>query len=181
MQLRPAQQDYAAPFHTYIRLVPDGDLIDVLSQQLAETKTLLASIPEDKAGFRYDEGKWSLRQVVGHVVDSERIFAYRALRIGRNDRTPLAGFDQDVLAASAPFDEIPLRDILREFEAVRTASILLLRGMQPEAWDRLGTSDGKPLTMRAIAFVIAGHEANHRHLVRSLRIHGFEAHGLIDL
>jgi uncharacterized damage-inducible protein DinB len=172
MHLRPEQQDYAAPFHTYIRLVPDGDLIEILSQQLAETRTLLASIPEDSGGFRYAEGKWSLRQVVGHVVDSERIFAYRALRIGRNDPTPLAGFDQDVLAASSPFDEIPLRDILHEFEAVRTASIFLLRGMQPEAWNRLGTSDGKPLTMRAIAFVIAGHELHHRDIIRTRYLPG---------
>jgi len=167
MHTRPAEHDYAPSFHTYIRLVPSGNLIEILSRQLPETKALLAHIPEDQAGFRYAEGKWSIRQALGHMIDTERIFAYRVLRIGRNDPTPLAGFDQEVLARYAPYDEISLGEIVREFEAVRESTLFLLRGMPPEAWERSGTSDGNYITVRAVAFAIAGHELHHREILRT--------------
>jgi hypothetical protein len=172
MHLRPTTQDYAPSFHTYIRLVPPGDLIEILSRQLHETEAMLAQVSEDQAGFRYAEGKWSLKQALGHVIDSERIFAYRALRIGRNDPTPLAGFDQDILAAGAPYDQIPLAEALREFEAVRSATLFLLRGFPPEAWDRSGTSNEHHITLLAIACAIAGHELHHREILRTLYVPG---------
>ena len=167
MNVRPQQNDYAPPFHKYIQLVPPGDLIENLADQLRETKALLAKIPEEQAGFRYAERKWSIRQVLGHVIDTERIFAYRVLRIGRNDSTPLAGFDEKLLAANAPYDQMPLTEALREFEAVRASTLFLLRGLSPEGWERSGMSDGRYITLRAIAFAIAGHELHHREILRT--------------
>jgi hypothetical protein len=152
---------------TYICLVPSGDIIETLSRQLPETQALLANVSEEQAGFRYAEGKWSVREAVGHVIDTERVFAYRLLRIGRNDATPLPGFDQDVLAAGSPWDEIPLADALREFEAVRASTLFLLRGFPKEAWRRAGTVDGNHITVRAIAFAVAGHELHHREILKS--------------
>lgn len=167
MSLRPAQSEYAPPFHKYIQLVPSGDLIENLSLQLTETKALLAHVPEDKELFRYAEGKWTIRQLLGHVIDSERIVAYRVLRIGRNDATPLAGFDENLLAAYSPYDAIPLAEALREFETVRAATLFLLRQLPAEAWERAGTSDGHFISLRAIAFAIAGHELHHREILRT--------------
>ena len=172
MHPRPALTDYAPPFHKYIELVPAGDVIENLAGQLPETKALLAKVSEEDAGFRYAEGKWSIRQVLGHVIDTERVFAYRVLRIGRNDPTPLAGFDENLLAKYAPYDHIPLFEALREFEAVRASTLFLLRGLSPEAWERSGTSDGHFLTMRAMAFAIAGHELHHREILRTRYLPG---------
>jgi len=163
---RPSDAEYAPYYGRYITRVPEGDLVRTLESQLAETLALLRGIPEARGGHRYAEGKWSLKEVVGHLIDSERIFAYRALRIGRGDATPLPGFEQDDYVRGAAFDRIPLADLAAELEAVRRATIYLLRGMDDAALARRGTASGFEVTVRALAFIIAGHERHHVGIIR---------------
>jgi hypothetical protein len=113
-----------------------------------------------------------VKQVLGHIIDTERVFAYRALRVGRNDKTPLPGFDQDPFVDNAPFGGYSLPELLEEFEAVREASVLLLRRFDTEAWGRRGVVDGKPVTVGALAYVIAGHELHHRNVLRDKYLDG---------
>ena len=132
-----------------------------LKNQMESTRALLDSIPEGQGGKRYEPGKWSIKELVGHVADCERIFAYRALRFARNDQTVLPGFDQDTFAANANFANLPLSDIVQEYEAVRRATLFLFKDLDSEAWNRRGVANNNDLTVRAIAFIIAGHELHH--------------------
>jgi DinB superfamily len=163
---RPATSEYASYFGRYIDLVDETDVIAVLERQLKSTRILLGNIAEDKANHRYAPGKWSIKELVGHIVDSERVFAYRALRFARNDQTELPGFDQDAFAANANFGNLPLSDIVQEYEAVRTSTLLFLRHLPPEAWSRRGIANGNEMTVRALAFTIAGHEVHHVQILR---------------
>jgi uncharacterized damage-inducible protein DinB len=141
--------------------------VQILDQQLKETLALLAEIPESRAGYRYAEGKWSIKELLGHVIDSERIFAYRALRFGRNDSIAIEGFEQDDYVATGGFDNRTLVDLAGEFEHVRRATIDLFRGFPEEAWRRAGIASENSVSVRALAFIIAGHERHHRDVLRS--------------
>ena len=163
---RPARDEYAPYYHTYVGAVPDGDLLEMLDESLEETLGLLGGIGEGGGGHRYAEGKWSVREVVGHIVDTERVMAYRALRIARGDRTPLPGFDQDPYVAAAGFDRRTLADLSDELAAVRAASVHLFRHLDDEALARRGTASGSEVTVRALAWIIAGHEMHHRRILR---------------
>ena len=163
---RPEPNEYASYYEKYVSLVPDAGLVETLERQGAETLALLRGVTEERAGHRYGEGKWSVKQVVGHIVDVERIFAYRALAIARGERQPLPGMDQDEYMAGADFDSRTLADILDEFEAVRRANVLMLRGLKPEAWSRRGTASDNEVTVRALAYILAGHEAHHVRILR---------------
>jgi hypothetical protein len=163
---RPATTEYAAYYERYVSLVPDGDLVAILEQQLADFEALLASIPESQADYRYAPDKWSVKELVGHVNDGERIFAYRALRIGRGDQTPLPGFDQDPYIAAGSFGRRTLADLAEEFRYIRRSTIALLRGFDEEAWARTGTASDAPVSARAVAYIIAGHERHHGNILR---------------
>jgi uncharacterized damage-inducible protein DinB len=163
---RPEPNEYASYYEKYVSLVPEGEVFGTLERQGAETLALLRGVTEERAGHRYGEGKWSVKQVVGHIVDVERIFAYRALAIARGERQPLPGMDQDEYMAGADFDSRTLADILDEFEAVRRANVLMLRGLKPEAWSRRGTASDNEVTVRALAYILAGHEAHHVRILR---------------
>jgi len=158
---RPGTDEYAPYYGTYIGKVPDGDLRSMLSSQLTETLALIRSIPESRGGHRYAPDKWSIRQVLGHLADSERIFSYRALRIGRGDSTPLPGFEQDDYVPTGRFDDRTLRDLADELGAVRQATIHLLAHLDEAALERRGTASGKTVSVRALAYIIAGHELHH--------------------
>jgi hypothetical protein len=132
-----------------------------LKRQNAAIAARFSSLGEERAHFRYDPGKWSIKEVLGHVIDAERIFAYRALRISRNDRTPLPGFEQDDYIRFGPWNRTPLHDVLREFNCVREASVLLFQGLDETAWNRRGTASGYEVTVRALAYITAGHAAHH--------------------
>ena len=163
---RPDETEYLPYFGKYISLVPEGDIIDLLSRQLDETLGLLREIPESQAGFRYGDDKWSIKELVGHVIDAERIFAYRALRFARNDQTPLAGFEQDDYIRNAAFDERSLNDLASEFESVRRSTIYLFKQLDAEASMRAGLANGSKISVRALAYSIAGHELHHRSILR---------------
>jgi len=158
---RPAEDEYSPYYAGYIARVPDGDLCATLAAQLADTHALVHAIPEARGTHRYAPGKWSIKEVLGHVIDTERIMSYRALRIARGDTTPLPGYEQDDYVPAGGFDRRTLQDLRDELAAVRQATIHLLRHLDPIALARRGTASGKPVSARALAYIIAGHERHH--------------------
>ena len=164
--LRPAKSEYDPSYDRYISLVPDQDVLVALDQQLAETLILLRGLSEQHGAFRYEPSKWSVKEVLGHMIDTERIMAYRALRIARNDRTPLSGFEQDDYVKNGGFDLRSVGNLGREFEQVRRATISLFRNLEPDAWERSGVANNVEITVRALAYVIAGHELHHKAILK---------------
>jgi uncharacterized damage-inducible protein DinB len=165
-QNRPQASEYAPFYEKYIAMVPDGEIEETLEAQLRETRLLLGSLSEAGAEFRYAEGKWSVKEVLGHISDTERIFAYRMLRIARADQTPLAGFEQDDYVKTGNFPARPLVELLEEFTAVRRASIVLLHSFDAAAWLRRGVANQKEVSVRALAYILAGHERHHRQVLQ---------------
>jgi uncharacterized damage-inducible protein DinB len=161
-QNRPQTGDYAPYYASYIALVPEGDLLGMLENSIPEWGALLGGLTEAQANFRYEPSKWSVKESIGHVADTERIFAYRVLRIARGDQTPLPGFEQDDYVREGNFSERTLADLLEEFSAVRRATLTLLRSLPDKAWLRRGIANQKEVTVTAIAFIISGHERHHR-------------------
>jgi len=163
---RPNPDEYSSAYRSYVDKVPDGDLLALLEAQMKEKRALLGSLDPERAGFRYAEGKWSVIEVVGHITDGERIFAYRALRFARGDATPLPGFEENDYVPAGRFDQRTLPDVLDEAAAVRAASIALLRGLPAESFERRGVASENPISVRALAYVIAGHERHHMGVLR---------------
>jgi hypothetical protein len=161
-QLRPQSGDYAPYFAKYVMQVPDGDFLETLETQMREMRTLLEPLTEKQASFSYAPGKWSIKQIVGHINDTERIFSYRLLSIARGEETPLPGFEQDDYVKTANSASRTLFSLLEEFTAVRRATISLIRSLDDSAWLRRGTASGKPVTALAQAFVILGHALDHQ-------------------
>jgi len=161
-QNRPQASEYAPYYEKYVALVPDGEIAETLEAQLREMKLLLGNLSEKVAEFRYAAGKWPIKEVLGHISDTERILAYRLLRIARGDQTPLAGFEQDDYVKTGNFSARPLAELLEEFAAARRATIALVRSLDEAAWLRRGVANQKEISVRAQAFVIAGHERHHR-------------------
>jgi uncharacterized damage-inducible protein DinB len=164
---RPAADEYDPYYAKYISLVPDGDLVKILSAQIEETSNLLKAVAESKAGYRYAPGKWSIKEVVGHLSDAERIFSYRALRFGRGDTTPLPGFEQDDYVKGTNFDARLLTDLVNEFRAIRQATITLLKSFDEETLRRRGVASDKPISVQALAYCITGHELHHVGILRT--------------
>lgn len=162
---RPEKSEYAEYYEKYVSLVQD-DILSVLRQSKIETQNLLAEIPEEKSLFRYATGKWSIKELLGHIIDTERIFAYRALRFARNDKTPVEGFDQDPYIENAEFDNCEFTDLIAEFASVRDANILMFQNLSSEAWQRSGIASENPVSVRALAYMIAGHELHHTNILK---------------
>ena len=163
---RPASGESAPFYHGYIEKVPGERIGEYLAAQLGEVERLLGPLDDAGGRFRYAPEKWSIKEVLGHLCDAERIFAYRLLRIGRADTTPLPGFDENAYMAPAEFDARSLADLLREFQAVRAGTIALVEGLPSVAWERSGQASGKSITTRAIAYIIVGHVAHHLAVLR---------------
>jgi hypothetical protein len=163
---RPEPTEYAEFYRGYVERVPDRPLLEHLALQGEATRALLAAVPPEKAGYRYAAGKWSVCEIAGHLGDSERVFAYRALRIARGDTTPLAGFDEKAWMTMAGFDRRGLPDVLAELVAVRQATLALLRGLEEAAYLRQGVANDATVSVRAIAHIIAGHELHHLAVLR---------------
>lgn len=164
---RPGDDEYDAYYKNYVSLVADGDIVETLSNQIAETRRVLSEINSEKAGFRYADGKWSVRELVGHIIDAERIFAYRALRIARGDATPIEGYEQNPYVENAAFDDCDLADLTEEFALLRRANVLMYRGLPEAAWQRRGVANDCEISVRALAYISAGHELYHLDILRS--------------
>ena len=165
---RPAADEYAPFYAGYIAQVPEGrNPLDVLAAQLETVPALLAAVPEGGAHARYAPGTWSIKEVVGHLADAERVFAYRLLRVARGDQTPLAAFDENVYVRAAGFDARSLADLAAEWAAVRRATLTLVKSFATEAWLRRGVASGAPISARALVFIVAGHTAHHVAVLQS--------------
>lgn len=163
---RPLEGEYSPYYLTYISKVPDGDILDTLTRQLDEAQKLLRSIPEDRGGHRYSPEKWSIREVIGHLIDSERVFAYRALRFARGDVNPLAGFDQDEYVRASGSDRRKLAELASEMDYVRRSTIAMLRSFDEGASERRGKANNNEISVRALAWIIAGHERHHLEILK---------------
>jgi uncharacterized damage-inducible protein DinB len=164
--IRPALTEYAQPYAVYVANVPEADIMAAIAQQSAETQKLLASLDETKAAYRYAEGKWSVKEVIGHFIDAERIFAYRALAIARGETQPLPGFEEKDYVRNASFDSWKLGDLAEHYALVRRSTIVLFQNFPDAAWENRGTASNNPITVRAIAWVIVGHERHHVKVLR---------------
>jgi hypothetical protein len=162
----PDPTEHGLYYAPYIARVPTGDIARTLDAQLGEITALAESFGEARGGHRYAPGKWSVKEVLGHLTDVERIFGYRALRIARGDSTPLAGFEENDYVAHADFDRRTLADLLSDLAIVRRSTVALFASLADEAVVRRGTANGSPLTPRAAAYIIAGHERHHAHILR---------------
>jgi hypothetical protein len=158
---RPGPTEYAPYYGKYVERVPDAPIVGLLRDQMKATLDLLRSIPEGKENYAYAPGKWTIKEVIGHVIDSERVFSYRALRIARADATPLPGFDQDEYVPRGGFASRTVRSLADELEAVRRATVSLFEGLPQEAAARMGTASDNPVSVQALAYIIAGHELHH--------------------
>jgi hypothetical protein len=158
---RPEPGEYGEFYRGYVARVPEGSVLEHLARQGEATQKRLAALTAEKALYRYAPGKWSVTEIVGHIGDAERVFAYRALRIARGDTTPLPGFDEKAWMQVADFDRRGLPDVLAELAAVRQATLALLRGLEPAAYPRSGVASGANVSVRALVHIIAGHELHH--------------------
>jgi hypothetical protein len=162
---RPQAGEYAPYYDRYVSLVRGDDILNTLDQQRRDTMLLLSGRDEEDGDFRYAPDKWSAKEVLGHVCDTERVFAYRALRFARADATPVAGFEQDDYVRNGPFAQRPLADLVEDFIAVRRATLSLLRNLDEAAWPRRGVANKNEVSVRALAYIIAGHELHHRRIL----------------
>jgi uncharacterized damage-inducible protein DinB len=163
---KPDASEHAPYYSRYVDLVADGDILETLAGQIGGTLAELQKVSDEASLKRYAPGKWSVREVVGHLIDTERVFAYRALRFARNDGAVLPGFEQDDYVREAQFDRRPWADLQEEFEAVRQSNLLMFRGLDGAAWLRRGVANGNAMSVRAAAYVIAGHELHHMGVLR---------------
>jgi hypothetical protein len=164
---RPAPGEYDEYYGKYIARVPTGDISVILRDQLEDTRAVLRSVPPGGGDRGYGPGKWTIKEVVGHLCDTERVMSYRALRIARSDRTELAGFDENTYVPAGSFGERDLGGLVEELATVRAATIALFRGLPHEAWPRRGSANGAEVSVRALAAIIAGHELHHRNLLET--------------
>ena len=166
--LRPGMDEYAPAFAGYVaRVAEDEDIVAVLASQLDQVLDLLGRIGEDRADFRYATGKWSTKEVTGHLSDTERVFAYRALRIGRGDTTPLPNFDDQAYVAELRTHDRTLADFATEWGTVRRATLALFGGLPDAAWCRRGIASDQPISVRALAYVTAGHTRHHADVLQA--------------
>jgi hypothetical protein len=172
---RPDPAEHSPYFRRYVDLVPEGDVLLALHSQLRDTLAFVRAMGEADGGLRYAPGKWSLRQVLGHLIDTERVMAYRALHFARGDAAPLPSMDQDRFVAGADSDARTLADLADEFEHVRLSTIALFRPLRDEALLRRGIASGAECSVRALAWIIAGHELHHAALIRERYLPGFAA------
>jgi hypothetical protein len=164
---RPDSAEYAPYYEKYISLVPGDNIVTTLSSQIEETLALLRVLSESQGELRYAPGKWSIKEVIGHLIDAERIFTYRALRMARSDRTPLPGFDENFYVENGNFGERRIVELADEFQAVRKSSVYIFRHLGEDAWARRGVASDNEMSVRAIAHILAGHELHHLGLIRT--------------
>ena len=166
MLQRPEKSEYAEFYANYVALVEETDVVSALENQPEDLQKTLAEFSGEKEAFRYESGKWSVKELLGHIVDGERIFSYRALRISRGDRTPLPGFEENSYVANSNYSNYNLADLIQEFSALRAANVLLFKNLSDEAWQRTGTASEATVSVRALAFMMVGHVRHHTNILR---------------
>lgn len=166
MLTRPQDGEFFSHFQVYIDQVPEGDLLELIEQQPEQLLLELGEISEEQGNFRYADGKWSLKEVLGHMVDTERIMSYRLLRIARGDTTPLPGFQEELFVSNGQFDQRSVTEILQDFSVVRKSTLSLVQNLDDTAWVRMGTASGGPVSARALAYIIYGHALHHFKIIR---------------
>jgi hypothetical protein len=163
---RPVPNEYAPFYARYVDRVPAGDIVEILRAQIVETSSVLLGIPDDRTTVGYAPGKWTIRDIVGHIADTERIMSYRALRFARGDRTPVPGFEESDYAPNARASDREMTDLVSELKLVRASTVALFTGLPAEAWRRAGSANGNEISVRALAAVVAGHERHHLAVIR---------------
>ncbi len=163
---RPQADEYDPYYSDYIDRVEEADVIEVLRRQQADSEAVLMGLTDEAGSFRYAPDKWSVKEVVGHLSDTERVFAYRALCIARGETQSLPGMDQDIYVAGAGFDSRGMDSLAEEFSAVRSAAIALFESFDQQSWARSGVANGVEISVRALAFIVAGHESHHMAILR---------------
>jgi hypothetical protein len=163
---QPLETEYAPDYRDYVGQVTEEEILPVLRSQLDALDVLLGRVTPERETYRYADGKWSIREIIGHLIDAERVFGYRAFCIARGEQRNLPGFDQDEYMLSAPYDHIDLEDLLSEFRLVRLSNLAMLRNLNDEAWARLGTANDNQVSVRALAFIMAGHARHHMEVLR---------------
>ena len=164
---RPLPSEYPAYYQKYIDLIASDDILKVLDAQIIQMLELISRISEEKENYRYAEGKWTPKEVLGHIIDTERIMAYRALRFARKDKTPLSGFDENNYVEHANFDKISIYDLAHSFGVVRESNIALFKHFDESALNQIGNANGNDVSVRAMLFMIAGHTAHHINIIKA--------------
>lgn len=164
--MRPEPTDYAAAHAKYVDLVPEQNVCDAIEAQSAETQRVLSRLDEERAKYRYAPDKWSIKEVIGHITDAERILGYRALAIARGETQSLPGFDENTYVENAKFDAWPLGQLAETFALVRRSHIVLFRNLPEEAWTRRGLANNNPVSVRGLVYTILGHERHHLGVLR---------------
>jgi hypothetical protein len=163
---RPDKTEYDPYYEHYVSLVEDRDILDTLASQPTTLQDMFTAVPEDKGSFAYAEGKWSIKEVLGHLIDGERMFAYRMFRIARGDQTPIEGFEQDGYIENAHSNTRSFADLLEEFSLLRRANMIFLNNMAADAWSRIGTANNVQISVRALVYIMAGHIEHHLGILR---------------
>lgn len=158
---RPEKTEYAEYYDRYVSLVPETDIVTALIEQASEVEAVFRSIPEEKGTYAYAPGKWTIKELLGHLSDGEQVFAYRALRFACGDATPLPGFDQDPFVENGNSNNTSMDDLLDEFLALRKASSLFFKNLPEEAWDKVGVASDNAISVRALAYNLVGHVRHH--------------------
>jgi hypothetical protein len=162
---RPEKGEYAEYYERYVSLVEESDIVAALEKQQSELRDIFQAISEEKSHYAYAADKWTIKELIGHMTDGERIFAYRALRISRADETPIEGFEQDGYIENSNFNSTPLVELVEELLLSRRANLILFKNLSDEAWRRTGTASGNPVSVRALAFIMAGHVRHHLNIL----------------
>ncbi|MDA8015845.1 MAG: DinB family protein [Thermoanaerobaculia bacterium] len=163
---RPGAEEYDPFYDGYIQTVPDGDIVDRLASELDSGLTFYGAVPKARRDYRYSDDKWTLREVLGHVLDTERIFSYRSMCIARGDQTALPGMDQDEYMAGADFGRRSWDSLMSEYEHLRRANLALVSSFGETELQRRGTASGLPISVRALVWILAGHEMHHRNVIQ---------------
>ena len=163
---RPETTEYAEYYQGYVSAVPETDVISVLGSQTDELRNELQGLPEERGTFAYADGKWTIKELLGHLIDAERVFAYRLHRFSHGDTTPLSNFDQDIYVTNGRAHTRTFADLLEELEMQRRSNISLVTSLRDEDWDRVGIASDNPVSVRALAFIMAGHVRHHLDILK---------------
>ena len=157
----PDKTEYAEYYTHYVSLVKDADVVSAMQKQLENLTAIFSQITDEHGLYTYAKGKWTITELLGHLIDGERVFAYRAFRFSRADETPLPGYDQDPYIENANYNSIKIADLLAEFSLLRQSNILFFKNLDAEMWDKTGIANDNPITVRALAFIMVGHVEHH--------------------